>query len=99
MWARICRLFPPVCRLIYTPPYWLGYIARPKFTAMLKPFFTNTVPVDAYRGAGRPEATYVLERIVEKAARQAQYRSGGIAPQKLYSPRCFPLSNAGGIAI
>jgi len=30
--------------------------------------FTNTAPVDAYRGAGRPEATYLLERIVTKAA-------------------------------
>ena len=32
--------------------------------------FTNTVPVDAYRGAGRPEATYVVERVVEQAARE-----------------------------
>ncbi|HEU4519314.1 MAG TPA: xanthine dehydrogenase family protein molybdopterin-binding subunit [Microvirga sp.] len=32
--------------------------------------YTNTAPVDAYRGAGRPEATFVLERIVEKAARE-----------------------------
>jgi carbon-monoxide dehydrogenase large subunit len=32
--------------------------------------YTNTAPVDAYRGAGRPEATFVLERLVEKAARE-----------------------------
>jgi aerobic carbon-monoxide dehydrogenase large subunit len=32
--------------------------------------YTNTAPVDAYRGAGRPEATYVIERIVETAARE-----------------------------
>jgi carbon-monoxide dehydrogenase large subunit len=32
--------------------------------------FTNTVPVDAYRGAGRPEATYLLERLVDVAARE-----------------------------
>lgn len=32
--------------------------------------FTNTVPTDAYRGAGRPEACYLLERVVEKAARE-----------------------------
>jgi carbon-monoxide dehydrogenase large subunit len=32
--------------------------------------FTNTAPVDAYRGAGRPEATYVVERLVETAARE-----------------------------
>ena len=32
--------------------------------------YTNTVPVDAYRGAGRPEATYVVERMMETAARE-----------------------------
>jgi carbon-monoxide dehydrogenase large subunit len=32
--------------------------------------YTNTVPVDAYRGAGRPEATFVVERLIEKAARE-----------------------------
>ena len=32
--------------------------------------YTNTTPVDAYRGAGRPEATFVVERLVEMAARQ-----------------------------
>ena len=32
--------------------------------------FTNTVPVDAYRGAGRPEAAYLLERLVDVAARE-----------------------------
>ena len=30
--------------------------------------FTNTVPTDAYRGAGRPEACYVLERLADRAA-------------------------------
>ncbi|MCY3996465.1 MAG: xanthine dehydrogenase family protein molybdopterin-binding subunit [Rhodobacter sp.] len=32
--------------------------------------YTNTVPVDAYRGAGRPEACYLVERLIEKAARE-----------------------------
>ena len=32
--------------------------------------FTNTMPVDAYRGAGRPECTYVLERVMDAAARE-----------------------------
>ena len=34
--------------------------------------YTNTVPVDAYRGAGRPEATFVVERLVEAGARQQE---------------------------
>src|SRR5258705_11097035 len=32
--------------------------------------YTNTVPVDAYRGPGRPEATFVVERLIEVGARQ-----------------------------
>ena len=39
--------------------------------------FTNTVPVDAYRGAGRPEATYVTERLVEAAAEVTGIDSNG----------------------
>ncbi len=42
----------------------------PAIYAEVKAIFTNTVAVDAYRGAGRPEATYLLERLVDKAARQ-----------------------------
>jgi carbon-monoxide dehydrogenase large subunit len=38
--------------------------------AEVRAVFTNTVPVDAYRGAGRPEATYLLERLVDVAARE-----------------------------
>ena len=36
----------------------------------MKAVFTNTAPVDAYRGAGRPEATYVVERLVEQCGRE-----------------------------
>ncbi|WP_417525230.1 xanthine dehydrogenase family protein molybdopterin-binding subunit [Marinovum sp.] len=36
----------------------------------VKGFYTNTVQVDAYRGAGRPEAIYVLERLMDRAARE-----------------------------
>ena len=45
-----------------------GVYTTPKIYANVKALFTNTVPVDAYRGAGRPEATYLLERLVSKAA-------------------------------
>ncbi|HEX4416367.1 MAG TPA: xanthine dehydrogenase family protein molybdopterin-binding subunit [Kofleriaceae bacterium] len=41
----------------------------PAIYAEVKSLFTNTVPIDAYRGAGRPEAAYLLERLVDKAAR------------------------------
>ncbi|MEJ6388204.1 xanthine dehydrogenase family protein molybdopterin-binding subunit [Gymnodinialimonas ulvae] len=57
-------------------PTWLhgtlmaGNYKTPNIYVNVKAVFTNTVPVDAYRGAGRPEATYQLERVVDKAARE-----------------------------
>jgi carbon-monoxide dehydrogenase large subunit len=47
-----------------------GQYTTPVIYAEVKAVFTNTAPVDAYRGAGRPEATYVVERVVEAAARE-----------------------------
>jgi aerobic carbon-monoxide dehydrogenase large subunit len=46
-----------------------GQYKTPAIYCEVKAVFTNTAPVDAYRGAGRPEATYLVERIVETAAR------------------------------
>jgi carbon-monoxide dehydrogenase large subunit len=57
-------------------PTWLhgtlmaGNYKTPLVYVNVKAVFTNTVPVDAYRGAGRPEATYQLERVIDKAARE-----------------------------
>ena len=47
-----------------------GQYKTPKIWCEITAVFTNTAPVDAYRGAGRPEATYLLERIVETAAHE-----------------------------
>ena len=47
-----------------------GNYATPMIYVNVKAVFTNTVPVDAYRGAGRPEATFQLERVIDKAARE-----------------------------
>jgi len=47
-----------------------GQYKTPKIYAEVSANFTNTAPVDAYRGAGRPEATYVVERMVETAAHE-----------------------------
>ncbi len=57
-------------------PTWLhgtllaGQYRTPAIYCNVKAVFTNTVPVDAYRGAGRPEATYILERLMSKAAQE-----------------------------
>jgi carbon-monoxide dehydrogenase large subunit len=44
-----------------------GQYTTPQVYVEVDAWFTNTAPVDAYRGAGRPEATYLLERIVSRA--------------------------------
>ena len=55
-----------------------GQYAMPAIHANVRAVYTNTAPVDAYRGAGRPEATFVVERIVETAAREL-----GVSPAEL----------------
>ena len=47
-----------------------GQYATPHIYCQVQAVFTNTAPVDAYRGAGRPEATYLVERLVERAAHE-----------------------------
>ena len=48
--------------------------------------FTNTTPVDAYRGAGKPEANYLIERCIDIAARQTRDRCAEAAAQEHLSP-------------
>ena len=55
-----------------------GQYAIPNIHANVKAVYTNTVPVDAYRGAGRPEACYLIERMMEKAAGEL-----GVSPADL----------------
>ncbi|MGH7094549.1 MAG: xanthine dehydrogenase family protein molybdopterin-binding subunit, partial [Stellaceae bacterium] len=49
-----------------------GTYTTPVIFVETKAVFTNTVPVDAYRGAGRPEAAFVVERLIEVAARELE---------------------------
>ena len=51
-------------------PLLAGVYTTPAVYCEVRGVFTNTVPVDAYRGAGRPEACYLVERIVDVAARE-----------------------------
>jgi aerobic carbon-monoxide dehydrogenase large subunit len=51
-------------------PLLSGQYDIPAIYAEVETVYTNTAPVDAYRGAGRPEATFVVERLMEVAARQ-----------------------------
>ena len=50
-----------------------GCYKIPNAYANVKGVFTNTNPVDAYRGAGRPEAAYLIERLIDKSAKDLNF--------------------------
>ncbi len=72
-----------------------GQYKTPAIYAEVKAVFTNTAPVDAYRGAGRPEATYVVERIVEQAARDLKMDPVAIRRQNFITE--FPYATPVGL--
>ncbi len=67
-----------------------GTYTTPAIHCNVKSIFTNTVPVDAYRGAGRPEATYLIERIVDKAAREMGISQVDIRRKNFIPVDAFP---------
>ena len=66
------------------------------FHCRVRTVFTNTVPVDAYRGAGRPEAAYVVERLVDAAARKLGMSVDAIRRKNFIPPRAMPYTTATG---
>ena len=64
-----------------------GVYAIPAIHVAVKGVFTHTVPVDAYRGAGRPEAAYAVERLIEFASRKL-----GVAPEELRRRNMVPAA-------
>ncbi|MDE2361604.1 MAG: xanthine dehydrogenase family protein molybdopterin-binding subunit [Hyphomicrobiales bacterium] len=85
-------------------PYipWLGVTMAtgpydiPKVHARVKAVYTNTVPVDAYRGAGRPEAAYVLERLVDVCARESGIPREEIRARNFVKPSQMPYATPTG---
>ncbi len=79
-------------------PTWLhgtlmaGNYRTPLIYVNVKAMFTNTVPVDAYRGAGRPEATFQLERVIDKAARELNMDPVEIRRRNFIGADEFPYS-------
>ena len=72
-----------------------GQYRTPAIYAEVKAVFTNTAPVDAYRGAGRPEATYVVERLVERAARELKIDPAKLRRQNFIT--AFPYATPVGL--
>ncbi|MEM8693535.1 MAG: xanthine dehydrogenase family protein molybdopterin-binding subunit [Pseudomonadota bacterium] len=57
-------------------------------------YYTNTTQVDAYRGAGRPEAIYVLERVMDRAARELSVDPWELRRKNFIKPDQFPYKTA-----
>ncbi|MEM9622899.1 MAG: xanthine dehydrogenase family protein molybdopterin-binding subunit, partial [Pseudomonadota bacterium] len=65
----------------------------------VKPVYTNTNPVAAYRGAGRPEACYVMERLMEAAARQMQMDAITLRKINFVTPAEMPYTLPSGVEL
>ena len=62
----------------------------------LRAAYTNTVPVDAYRGAGRPEASYLIERVVDAAAHDLGIAPDVLRRRNLIKPKALPYKTPTG---
>lgn len=74
-----------------------GNYTVPNVYVNVKAVFTNTAPVDAYRGAGRPEATYSLERVIDKAALELGMDPIELRRKNFVKPDQYPYASAAGL--
>src|SRR5262249_44656921 len=71
-------------------PLLAGVYTTPAIYCEVKVVFTNTVPVDAYRGAGRPEPTFVLQRLGDIAATQMGIDRVDIRRRNMIPKEAYP---------
>ncbi len=71
-----------------------GLYTTPAIAVNVKGVCTNTVPVCAYRGAGRPEASYLIERLVDAAAREIGMSPEKIRRRNFIKPKAMPYTSA-----
>ncbi|HEU5453783.1 MAG TPA: xanthine dehydrogenase family protein molybdopterin-binding subunit [Terriglobales bacterium] len=74
-----------------------GCYKLPAFEFVVKGVFTNKMSTDAYRGAGRPEATYLIERMADIAARELKMDPVAFRRKNFPSPKEFPFATAAGL--
>ncbi|MCX7888430.1 MAG: xanthine dehydrogenase family protein molybdopterin-binding subunit [Rhodobacteraceae bacterium] len=74
-----------------------GNYRVPNVYVNVKTVFTNTAPVDAYRGAGRPEATFSIERVIDVAARELGIDPIEIRRRNFITPDMFPYTTPVGL--
>ncbi len=86
--------FVPIAR---GPTVTTGLYDIPLADVVTKGVWTNTTPVTSYRGAGRPEATFVLERLIDLAAGQTGIDRVALRRRNLIPDDAFPYTNALGV--
>ncbi len=69
----------------------------PAFDVEVRGVYTNTTPVDAYRGAGRPEATFAMERIMDRLADEIGMDPAEVRRKNFIPPDAFPFNTISGI--
>lgn len=89
--------FSPFVATSAGSPMLPGLYKVPAFYNRVDGVFTNTQPVDAYRGAGRPEAAYVIERLMDAAARQLGVSPVDIRMRNYPSAAEMPFTSATGL--
>ena len=84
------QIFGPVVPTVLYATMLSGVYTIPAVFAEVRVAYTNTVPTDAYRGAGRPEAAYTVERLVELAADKIGISSIELRRRNFIPPDAFP---------
>ena len=74
-------------------PLYTGLYSIPAVHVRARAVMTNTQPVDAYRGAGRPEASYLIERLVDKSARELGVGAAELRSKNFVQPAQMPYKN------
>jgi len=74
-----------------------GAYRIPAFDCEVRGAYTNTTPVDAYRGAGRPEATFAIERAMDRLADEIGMDPAELRRQNFVPPDAFPFTTISGI--
>jgi carbon-monoxide dehydrogenase large subunit len=69
----------------------------PAFDVEVRGAYSNTTPVDAYRGAGRPEATFAMERIIDRLADEIGMDPAEVRRKNFIPPDAFPFNTISGI--
>ncbi|TCK30931.1 carbon-monoxide dehydrogenase large subunit [Ancylobacter aquaticus] len=86
--------FGVYCPTLSGPPMAPGVYRIPAVATDVRIAYTNNAPMDAYRGAGRPEAAYLIERLVDKAAREIGVSPIALREINMIAPEEMPHRTA-----